>query len=72
MSRSKKTVCNYSNCCNRAVVIIGRCNYCERDFCLKHRIPEAHTCPSMGLCNQRAFDRNAVNLMAGKCVSVKM
>lgn len=68
----KKTVCSYKECHKRTVVVVGSCTYCKHDFCLKHRIPEAHTCSSMGVCKQRAFDRNSLELTNGKCVGLKL
>ena len=28
-------------------MIVGHCGHCERDYCLKHRLPEAHQCTGM-------------------------
>jgi Zn-dependent protease len=33
--------------CNAEVEFPFVCNYCERPFCITHRLPEAHNCPNL-------------------------
>lgn len=35
--------CNYKKCVMN-VSIIGLCNNCKNEFCLKHRYPDKHNC----------------------------
>jgi predicted nucleic acid binding AN1-type Zn finger protein len=65
-------MCKFRECSKRAAVIIGKCKFCDEDFCPKHRIPEAHACSAIGICKQRAFDRNATDLLEGKCIAAKI
>lgn len=68
----KKLVCGATSCTSRVAVVVGTCNYCKKQFCVKHRLPEAHCCEAMELCKQISFDRNATKLVAGKCVHAKV
>lgn len=68
----KRTKCNVAKCDRPVVLIIGLCTYCTNQFCMKHRIPETHECIEMDLCKKRSFHRNEANLLAGKCVAVKI
>lgn len=40
--------CNFLSpkCCKK-ISIIGNCIYCEKDYCLEHRLPEMHNCVNM-------------------------
>lgn len=34
------------SCCKKQTHIPLKCNHCEKMFCLEHRLPEIHKCPS--------------------------
>ena len=66
-----KTTCYFSNC-TRRVALIGDCRFCKSKFCLKHRLPEEHSCQKMEDCRKNAFNINEENVMKGKCVPEKV
>lgn len=37
--------CQYTNCFNRIIMYIGKCNSCNNCFCKIHRYSETHECP---------------------------
>ncbi|KAK9764023.1 hypothetical protein K7432_018628 [Basidiobolus ranarum] len=66
------TKCYSSGCSDRAVRIVGECRYCNRKFCSRHRIPEAHMCTNLTTCKQASFERYADRLLSEKCVASKV
>lgn len=44
--------------CRQFRSIIGHCDYCDLDFCTKHRLPESHDCSAMDKVMKDAFDKN--------------
>lgn len=71
-TKKRNIACHLDGCGSNAALIIGTCNYCKNNFCLKHRLPESHECREIAMCKQRAFEKNAVNLMEGKCIASKI
>lgn len=46
-SKPKKTRCRV--CSKNISVLKMNCKYCRVDFCVRHYLPEVHSCPEM--CN---------------------
>lgn len=36
--------CHKKDCNKRLGLMVFKCNCCEEEFCVKHRIPEEHNC----------------------------
>ncbi|KAI9591175.1 ubiquitin family-domain-containing protein [Syncephalis fuscata] len=53
--------CHFGDCTDRVVKIVGDCRYCQKRFCGRHRLPEAHICANLTTCQQASFERNAGN-----------
>lgn len=67
-----KTKCVFDQCNKRAVLITGFCNYCNNNYCNKHRLPEDHICPEMNKCQKDHFDRNMEKLINQKSNNKKV
>ena len=39
----KKKICNFEECKSKQS-LIGNCKWCNKNYCLKHRLPESHLC----------------------------
>ncbi|RKP10999.1 polyubiquitin [Thamnocephalis sphaerospora] len=64
--------CQFGDCTDRVVKIVGDCRYCQKRFCGRHRLPEAHACANLTTCQQASFERNAGKLLQEKCVASKV
>ena len=42
--------CFYQKCHQKVALVVGTCRYCNSSYCLKHRLPEEHTCKNMNDC----------------------
>lgn len=49
--------CNYENCYQKSVILVGLCKYCRNSHCLKHRLPEEHKCKNMEECKLVAKEK---------------
>ena len=58
--------------CKQKVALVGHCNHCSSDFCLKHRLPEDHSCAQMEAVKKQARDSNATKLMSERTVERKV
>lgn len=47
--------CQSPDCKGKALNFC-HCNYCQKDFCLKHRLPESHTCDQMNSLREKKLD----------------
>ena len=47
-----------SDCFKRNALIVGDCKYCKKSFCLKHRLPECHSCQNLQACKDAHFEKN--------------
>ena len=63
-------MCSFGNCKLKNQLIIGYCNYCNKDFCVKHRYPELHNCINLDQVHSRT--KLAETLMKSKIVSSKI
>lgn len=63
--------CHFENC-KKSVVIIGDCKYCNKKYCMTHRLVEEHLCPNIIDCRNQAHKKFAEQLVANKCVAVKV
>jgi hypothetical protein len=52
--------------CNGKIALIGHCNHCTQNYCIKHRLPEVHDCSQQERMRLAAFEANAEVLMQGK------
>lgn len=43
----KVSLCNYLDCKNKVMKVIGYCKLCEIDYCGRHRLPEIHNCVNL-------------------------
>ena len=59
-------------CCEKISIIVGKCNYCEKVFCLTHRYPEAHNCPNLEKLKEKKHNINTNNLLNQKCKEVQI
>ena len=48
--------CNYPECETKEALPF-KCNYCQKLFCTKHRLPKNHNCENLHLVKERAFRR---------------
>ena len=60
-------VTNEEKCINKFSLIVGKCNYCQKIFCLTHRYPEAHNCPYLLELKEKKYTINKNILLAQKC-----
>ncbi|KAJ1549875.1 hypothetical protein HK405_002037 [Cladochytrium tenue] len=70
--RKRATRCAMGGCSSPAVKSVGTCRYCSSQFCSKHRLPEAHTCPNLQSCVASARDSLAKRLISEKTVAQKV
>lgn len=54
--------CQFPDCKGKALDLC-HCNYCQKDFCLKHRLPETHTCENINSLREKKLDLLKKNLM---------
>lgn len=59
-------LCKFDNC-KKKKALIGYCNYCEKNYCLLHRLPEGHNCKKQDKCND-----NAKKLLVNKLYNEKI
>lgn len=63
--------CHITDCNNKAILIVGSCNYCKHNYCGTHRLPEEHLCENMEELRKNKFNLNAKKVMSEKCVATK-
>ena len=63
--------CQNQDCKKNVDIIVGDCNYCKKNFCQKHRLPEDHSCQNLEDCRKSAFTKNSNKLTQERCVSNK-
>lgn len=56
-----KFKCNHDTCKKKIGLMVFSCPYCEKSFCLSHRMPEEHNCQKDY--RALALQRNKVNIM---------
>jgi ubiquitin C len=71
-SPTKKSKCDFGDCNQKPVLIVGDCKFCASKFCAKHRLPEVHACPQMQTCREIHFLKNKTKLEKEKCVAAKV
>jgi len=59
-------------CTKKAAVVVGDCKFCQQHFCVKHRLPEMHSCTGLESCKKTSYDKNKEKLMKEKCVANKV
>lgn len=70
-SKSSKK-CNFANCNNASLRMIGSCQDCGGNFCSKHRLMENHCCAGLNNFKKIAFNRNASKLQLEQTISQKV
>lgn len=53
-------------CKKKSNAIIGYCNYCKSQFCLKHRLPEDHKCSKLDELIAKSRNKNSKKLLLEK------
>ena len=71
-AKKAPNVCNYSDCKDRYVKIIGDCRWCSGKFCSRHRQTELHACANLESCKQASSARLTAKLNGEKTVSSKV
>ncbi|KAJ3321271.1 hypothetical protein HDV06_004496 [Boothiomyces sp. JEL0866] len=61
-----------AGCTDRAVKIVGDCRYCEKKYCSKHRLPEAHQCENIISCRQESASKLSAKLLGEKTIGSKV
>jgi predicted nucleic acid binding AN1-type Zn finger protein len=68
--------CNFlkdeKKCKKRTVLVVGFCNYCKKDYCNLHRLPESHYCIEFNKLKPQRCDEQTKKLMREKCVAKKV
>lgn len=71
-TKSPPSLCTLQDCANPVARVIGNCRWCSEKFCLKHRLPEAHSCQNISGCKAEASSGLAKRLLREKCISNKV
>lgn len=63
-----KNKCSMEKCKNRINLLTSdlECNFCNKAFCMRHSIPEGHSCQNISECREKAAKENHRKLMATK------
>jgi ubiquitin C len=64
--------CQYSDCKDRIVKIIGECRWCNGKHCGRHRLPEMHACTNLEGCRAASFNKLQTKLTNEKTVASKV
>lgn len=64
--------CNFTECKRKCALIIGNCKFCEKHYCLVHRLPEDHKCEKLDECKKKSFEKNKNKLMNEKIEEIKI
>jgi len=68
------TKCNFTECKNKlygAITIIGKCNYCSKNYCSTHRLYEQHNCSGMDFNNKIKREILSKRLIDSKSICKK-
>jgi ubiquitin C len=68
----KSSKCNFGDCSQKPVMIIGDCKFCSSKYCGSHRLPETHACTGIDTCRMQHFNKNKNKLEAEKCIASKV
>lgn len=63
-----KNKCSMEKCKNRINLSTPdmECNFCRKAFCIKHSIPEGHSCQNISKCREKAIQENHRKLMTSR------
>ena len=70
--KSKKFICTLQHCSSVLTPlhrIVGKCSRCGKEFCMEHRLPEAHGCTVDNKMSQDEKDKLAKSM---KCAPSKV
>lgn len=70
--QTKKSRCSFSECKARVAIIVGDCTYCDKSYCVSHRLPEGHQCEGITKCRDIAKNKISNRLLSEKAVSNKI
>ncbi|KAH9386199.1 uncharacterized protein NEMAJ01_1095 [Nematocida major] len=60
-----KNKCHIEKCKNRVNTASEmKCKFCTKSFCIKHSIPEGHSCENISECKQNAAEENLKKLLS--------
>lgn len=65
-------ICNYNECKLKYRELISLCNYCNKNYCSKHRIPESHLCEELNFIKENSKKLLVNELLNSKVVSKKL
>ena len=67
-------LCHYveGDCTKKQSMSIGLCKWCQKTFCINHRLPESHNCIGLQNCKKQAFEINKKKIGNEKCYSGKV
>jgi ubiquitin C len=68
----KKSKCDFGECPQKPVLIIGDCKFCQKKFCGSHRLAESHACQNLQACRDLHFNKNKEKVLREKCVASKV
>ncbi|AGO11974.1 AaceriAGR296Wp [[Ashbya] aceris (nom. inval.)] len=70
--RRKRERCQFGKCVSSALKFIGECQFCDGQFCSRHRLMENHTCRGLRTCKEHMRRRNADKLAQEQTVVAKI
>ena len=72
--KRNKFLCDYKedDCKQKKSQSVGYCKWCQKTFCVAHRLPETHNCIGLKDCKAQAFNINKNKISNEKCVMQKV
>ena len=70
--KKKKPICRFDECTNISLKTIGDCNFCQGQFCAKHRIMEKQNCEGIKNSKDELHKRDAEKLIKEKTKFAKI
>lgn len=70
--KKKKDRCHFQKCSNTILKLIGDCQFCNGNFCSRHRIMENHSCGGLTSCKEQSHQKNADKLASEQIIVPKI
>ena len=69
MKKKSKNICDCIDleCKQKKSLSVGYCKWCQKTFCVIHRLPESHNRSGYKNCKIQAFNLNKLKVDKGKC-----
>ena len=70
-----KKLCKFKKCnvrLNLTMQTLGKCKYCNKIFCTKHRYEESHNCENIEKCKEEKREKHREIMLKEKCVPQKI